>query len=153
MKDEQAATATTADGVTLGGVYLVPALKRRGCVVMLHGIGDTHFGIEGLARTFQSDSFAVLLPDSRGHGWSGGDLVTYGLKEAGDVHAWVNWLEAHDCGAQIYGLGESLVWRGVAAIANNSVLANRAGRVPWITAVVVWPAVYASLGYAFVPTA
>ncbi len=106
--DEQSAAVTADDGVNLRGVYLRPPAKLRGCILILHGIGDTHLGMEGLGRKLESDGYAVLLPDSRGHGWSGGALVTYGLKESTDVHTWVDWLEWKGCGTQVYGLGESL---------------------------------------------
>ena len=34
---------------------------------------------------FLEEGYSVLLPDSRGHGTSGGELVTYGLLEKRDV--------------------------------------------------------------------
>ena len=40
----------------------------------------------GFAELFLSKGFAVLLPDSRGQGESGGDFPTYGVKETDDVH-------------------------------------------------------------------
>jgi fermentation-respiration switch protein FrsA (DUF1100 family) len=56
---------------------------------------------------FLDQGYSVLLPDSRGHGTSGGDLVTYGLLEKYDVLSWASWLRHQDCKA-LYGLGESL---------------------------------------------
>ena len=50
---------------------------------------------------------AILLPDGRGHGTSGGELVTYGLWEKYDVRNWTRWLRQQNC-QTIYGLGESL---------------------------------------------
>ena len=50
----------------------------------------------------------MLLPDSRGHGASGGDLVTYGLKEGLDAAQWAQWMAAQ-CGVdRTYALGESM---------------------------------------------
>ena len=49
----------------------------------------------------------MLLPDSRGHGSSGGDLVTYGLLEKSDVLSWAHWLRQQECKA-LFALGESL---------------------------------------------
>jgi fermentation-respiration switch protein FrsA (DUF1100 family) len=51
---------------------------------------------------------AVLMPDARGHGSSGGDLVTYGLKEAGDTAMWAEWMASQPGVERIYGLGESM---------------------------------------------
>ncbi|MCI0365164.1 MAG: alpha/beta fold hydrolase, partial [Phycisphaerales bacterium] len=45
--------------------------------------------------------------DSRGHGESGGELITYGLLERADVIRWAAWLRGRGC-VRIYGLGESM---------------------------------------------
>jgi fermentation-respiration switch protein FrsA (DUF1100 family) len=39
---------------------------------------------------------------------SGGEIVTYGLKEAGDVHAWANWLFDTERPKALYGIGGSM---------------------------------------------
>jgi uncharacterized protein len=44
----------------------------------------------------------------RAHGESGGDLITYGVLEAGDVARWVDWLTGTENCERVYGLGESL---------------------------------------------
>jgi dipeptidyl aminopeptidase/acylaminoacyl peptidase len=56
---------------------------------------------------FLAEGYAVLLPDSRAHGHSGGEFVTYGLLEKYDALDWAHWLQRQGC-VQIYGLGESL---------------------------------------------
>jgi fermentation-respiration switch protein FrsA (DUF1100 family) len=61
----------------------------------------------GYAPLFLDEGYSVLLPDSRAHGSSGGELVTYGLLEKSDVLSWASWLRQHDCHA-LYALGESL---------------------------------------------
>jgi fermentation-respiration switch protein FrsA (DUF1100 family) len=53
-------------------------------------------------------AIAVLAPDSRGHGESQGNLITYGLREAEDVHRWADWLYAREHPQALYGLGESM---------------------------------------------
>ena len=50
----------------------------------------------------------MLVPDSRAHGESGGDLATYGLLESDDVHRWVSWLMEEEHPLRVFGLGESL---------------------------------------------
>ncbi len=75
--------------------------------MILHGIADSRLGSAGFAGMFLRDGYSVLLPDSRGHGRSGGEFVTYGLQEKYDVQAWAAWLRGQGC-RSIYGLGESL---------------------------------------------
>ena len=65
--------------------------------MVLHGIGDSRQGSAGFAPLFLDQGYSVLLPDSRGHGASGGELVTYGLWEKYDVLDWARWLRQHDC--------------------------------------------------------
>ena len=95
------------DGVPLEGWFVPPAVPNGNCVMVLHGIGDSRQGSAGFAPMFLDQGYSVLLPDSRGHGASGGELVTYGLWEKYDVRDWARWLRQHDCRA-LYGLGESL---------------------------------------------
>lgn len=164
--DEQSAAVTADDGVKLRGVYLRPLSKARGCILILHGIGDTHVGMEALGRKLEADGYAVLVPDSRGHGWSGGALVTYGVKESGDVQKWVNWLEWNGCGVQVYGLGESLGgavllqslrvekrFRAVVAEGAYSsfleIAIERIHQQSGILAPFERPFIYAGLGYAY----
>jgi pimeloyl-ACP methyl ester carboxylesterase len=96
------------DGITLRGDFLRPAGRSVGCVIVLHGIGDSHLSMSGYAALFRNNGYSVLLPDSRGHGWSDAALTTYGVREAHDVARWVDWLQGHGCGQEVYGLGESL---------------------------------------------
>jgi hypothetical protein len=56
---------------------------------------------------FLTHDYAVLVPDSRAHGESGGDVVTYGLLEKYDVIDWVQWMRGQGC-QKLYGLGQSL---------------------------------------------
>jgi pimeloyl-ACP methyl ester carboxylesterase len=63
-----------------------------------------------------------LLPDARGHGESGGELATYGVKESDDVHRWVSWIYAHDPPQCVYGFGESY---GAALILQSLAAENR----------------------------
>jgi len=99
---------TAADGVPLRGWFFVPRQPNGSAVILLHGVADSHQGVQGQAALLPERGFTVLTPDSRGHGVSGGSLITYGIVEAGDVHRWADWL-LHQPGVQkLYGLGESL---------------------------------------------
>jgi uncharacterized protein len=48
------------------------------------------------------------MPDARGHGSSGGSLISYGIRESADVHTWADWFLHKRPIAHLYGLGESM---------------------------------------------
>src|SRR5256885_4646798 len=76
-------------------------------VILLHGISDSRLGVAGYGQMFLQHGYRILLPDSRAHGESGGDIATYGLRESDDVHRWVSWL--YDRGVScVDGFGESM---------------------------------------------
>ena len=95
------------DGIRLDSWFVRPPVPNGYCVMVLHGIGDSRHGSAGYAPLFLDEGYSVLLPDSRAHGSSEGELVTYGLLEKSDVLSWAHWLRQQDCKA-IYALGESL---------------------------------------------
>ena len=95
------------DGVLLKGWYIHPQTFNGDAVILLHGITDNREGVAGYGKLFLDHGYAVLLPDARAHGESGGDLATYGIKESDDIHRWVSWIYAHDPPGCVYGLGES----------------------------------------------
>jgi dipeptidyl aminopeptidase/acylaminoacyl peptidase len=83
-------TVQARDGAVLEG-WFVHAGGNPGkrCVAVLHGINDSRVGAAGFAPMFLAEGYSVLLPDSRAHGRSGGQFVTYGLLEKYDVFDWV----------------------------------------------------------------
>ena len=95
------------DSIRLDGWFVRPEASNGNCVIVLHGIGDSRQGSAGYTSLFLDQGYSVLLPDSRGHGSSGGALVTYGLWEKYDVIDWARWLRQQNCHL-LYGLGESL---------------------------------------------
>jgi pimeloyl-ACP methyl ester carboxylesterase len=99
---------TAADGVPLRGWFFVPRQPNGSAVILLHGVADSRQGVQGQAAFLLKRGFTVLTPDSRGHGVSGGSLITYGIVEAGDVHCWADWLLRQPGVQKLYGLGESL---------------------------------------------
>jgi uncharacterized protein len=105
--DLQNVSIGAADGAVLRGWYVKPSNDNGDAIILLHGVGDNREGVAGYARMFLDHGYRVLLPDSRAHGTSGGEIATYGLKESDDIHRWVDWLE----GGQpkcVYGFGESM---------------------------------------------
>jgi fermentation-respiration switch protein FrsA (DUF1100 family) len=99
---------TAKDGAVLRAWYESPARWNGSSVILLHGVGDNREGVAGYAEMFLRAHYAVLMPDSRAHGESGGNIATYGLLETDDVHRWVNWLVANGGHGCIYGFGESM---------------------------------------------
>jgi uncharacterized protein len=98
---------TARDGAKLDGWFIDAKRPPKSCVMVLHGIADSRVGSAGFAPMFLDAGYSVLIPDSRAHGTSGGDIVTYGLLEKYDVIDWIAWLRGAGC-TSIYGLGESL---------------------------------------------
>ena len=103
----QDVTITAADGVALKGWFVHPRDYNGNAVILLHGITDNREGVAGYGALLLEHGYAVLLPDARRHGESGGELATYGVKESDDVHRWVSWIYTHDPPQCVYGFGES----------------------------------------------
>lgn len=97
-----------ADGAVLRAWLLEPARPVARAVILLHGVADTRKGVAGPAQMFAAEGYAALMPDARGHGVSGGDPISYGLREGGDVVAWARWLQARYPGVRLYGVGNSM---------------------------------------------
>ena len=106
--DLQDVSISARDGVQLRGWFASPANANGDAVILLHGVGDNREGMVGFAELFLSQGFAVLLPDSRAQGESGGNFPTYGVKETGDVHRWFEWLATQQHPKCIFGMGESM---------------------------------------------
>lgn len=102
----QQVTISAPDKVKLKAWYLTPQNSDGRTVIACHGVADSGFGVMGDALLFLRSGYAVLVPDSRGHGESGG-FVTYGVLESDDIALWANWLAANHPGP-LYGFGESL---------------------------------------------
>lgn len=100
-------SVVASDGNILRGWFARPAQANGNSVILLHGVGDNREGMMGFAELFLSNGFAVLMPDSRAEGESGGDFPTYGLKESDDVHRWFDWLVSQHPNC-IFGMGESM---------------------------------------------
>ena len=96
------------DGAVLRAWLFTPEASSGNVVLALHGVADSRAGVMGLARLFVENHYAVLAPDNRGHGESGGEIATYGLREADDVHRWVDWLVTSQHPRNVFGMGESL---------------------------------------------
>src|SRR5205085_6953288 len=79
-------------GVALSGWY-VPG-PGDAAVVLVHGFNSERSEMLDFVAPFHAAGFTVLLYDQRGHGLSGGDGVTFGYYEAGDLDAAVRYVLA-----------------------------------------------------------
>lgn len=95
------------DGATMRAAWTVPANGSGRCVLVLHGVGGARSSSQRYTAPLVASGYATLAPDSRAHGESGGDLVTYGLLERYDAAAWARWMRAQGC-RRVFGHGESL---------------------------------------------
>jgi fermentation-respiration switch protein FrsA (DUF1100 family) len=95
------------DNVILSGWYVHPQDANGRSVILLHGVTDNREGVSGYALMFLHHGYSVLMPDSREHGESGGDIATYGVRERDDVLRWSDWLKLRTRGC-IYLFGESM---------------------------------------------
>jgi uncharacterized protein len=106
------ASVTTPDGAVLSAWLFTPQLSNEesngGAVILLHGVNDNRTGMMSHAEYLLRAGYTVLAPDSRDHGASSGGFMTYGIREADDVHAWAEFLFEHSHVKRLYGLGESM---------------------------------------------
>lgn len=100
-------TVRASDGAVLRAWFLQPRRPSEGCVMLLHGIADSRQSGAGFADLLLDSGYAVLLADGRGHGESGGEQVSYGVREKGDLAVWARWMQAHGCHG-LFALGESM---------------------------------------------
>lgn len=96
------------DGATLRAWFVNPKQKNGNAAILLHGLGDNRLGMVGYAKLLIANGYAVLLPDARAHGISGGDLATYGLLERDDIRRWADFLSSETRASCAFGLGESM---------------------------------------------
>ena len=99
---------TTPDSVVLRGWLVRPLRTNGNAAIVLHGLADNRLGMSAYALLLLDHGFAVLLPDARAHGASGGELATYGLLERNDIRQWVDFVRRRAGPGCIYGLGESM---------------------------------------------
>ena len=104
----QSVQVTADDGAVMDAWFFTPRAPSGSTVLLLHGVADTRTGMLVHADYLLRRGFAVLDPDLRGHGSSGGALTTYGIKEAADVRSWSDWVLENRPSDRWYGLGESL---------------------------------------------
>lgn len=80
------------DGVEISS-WFVPTANSKKAVIILNGIGGNRLNLVPRAKFYQGNNYNVLLPDLRGTGGSGGEVITFGWKERFDLLASVDFLK------------------------------------------------------------
>ena len=99
---------TAGDGALLSAWLLTPRSPNGRAAVLLHGVADNRRGVLAQAWMLVENGYAVLAPDSRAHGGSDGELMTFGLRERDDVRRWASWLVSQTKAERLYGYGHSM---------------------------------------------
>ena len=99
----------TADGLTLSGWFL-PDGASDATVVICHGAGANKGNFADFLSVLHGRGYNGLIFDFRGHGDSDGHTSTFGLFEAADVKAAVDWLRAErpERSRHVFALGSSM---------------------------------------------
>jgi fermentation-respiration switch protein FrsA (DUF1100 family) len=84
-------TIVAADGIKINA-WLAGNNKNK-TVILLPGIHANSSHMLTRAKIYLADGFSVLLPDLRGEGKSGGEVISFGWNERHDLLACVRWLK------------------------------------------------------------
>lgn len=96
------------DNYVLRG-HWYPAEGAKRTILMVHGWHSRWYKDFSASSPFLHENACnLLLIDQRCHGESGGDLISYGIKERYDVLTWLDWLEQAHGGLPIYLCGVSM---------------------------------------------
>jgi uncharacterized protein len=74
----------TSEGIPIDAWYSKTD-SSTSCVILLHGYSSNKSFIEGEAAVFKQWGYSVLLFDLRGHGKSGGNATSFGMKETDEL--------------------------------------------------------------------
>jgi dipeptidyl aminopeptidase/acylaminoacyl peptidase len=116
--DEERIILKAADGLTIRGTFLPGASNTSPGILMLHGVQSSRAQFRRSALWLQTQGFAVLAIDFRGHGESAQAQRSFGVYESRDARAAFDWLKARQAGAKIGVVGASL--GGAAALIGDT---------------------------------
>ncbi len=129
------------DGIRLHAWYLPAPRSSSGqagagqarpkAVILAHGYSSEGRYMGGFARFYSEVlGYAVLLPDARAHGQSGGRYIGFGWLERLDYLGWISWLEKRT------GPGLGIVLHGVSMGGATVMMAAGEALPPSVKAVV-----------------
>ena len=140
---------TTSDGLHLCGWFIRRASRASGVLLMLHGYGASKEDLLDMAQALHAQgSFHLLLVDGRGHGASGGTMISFGHREILDVRAALDFIASHpDCrdlpiGCLGISMGGAIAllaaaqWQEIRAVVTDSTYADLGrtiARLQWAT--------------------
>ena len=79
-------------GYSLTGTFIPNPQTTDKTLIFLHGFSESRLAGLSYLNIYLNAGFNLLLVDSRAHGESGGQSVTWGVYEKHDVDQWVDWL-------------------------------------------------------------
>ena len=79
-------------GYPLKGTFIPNPQATEKTLIFLHGFTETRAVGLYYTNVYLNAGFNLLLVDSRAHGESGGNSVTWGVYEKYDVDQWVDWV-------------------------------------------------------------
>lgn len=99
---------TAEDGVKLSALVLEtpPAVRKRGTAYLFHGFGNDKEQMLPVAKRLSAAGFRCVAWDSRGHGRSGGERASYGMREVDDALRVIRQARTMDARPQ----GKEVVW-------------------------------------------
>lgn len=86
-----------------------PAEEAKRTVILVHGWHSRwHVDFSASSPFLHENACNLLLIDQRCHGESGGDLISYGIRERFDILSWLDWLDQNHGGLPVYLCGISM---------------------------------------------
>ena len=82
----------SSDGIQLKGWWIPASNPDQATIILCHGQNGSMDGDIWQAKMLNTANFNVLMFDMRGHGQSGGNYVTLGMREVLDLRAAVNFV-------------------------------------------------------------
>lgn len=104
----EAVSTESFDGLKLAGYTLRADGEPRGTVLLMHGYhSEPVREFAALLRFYHDSGYNIVLPFQRTHGASGGEFVTFGVRERFDVLKWAA------KAAELYGADSPLFLHGI----------------------------------------
>lgn len=106
----------TKDNIKIDGWFFKQSDTAKCAAVLAHGWSGTRMGMLRYSHIFDSCGCDMVIYDHRGHGESGGQYPTGGLKEGQDLLAVTDWLQAKTGLSDAQTAWAGLSWGGAAAL-------------------------------------